>query len=188
MIADAGPGDAEPDAEPDTEAGVDAGQPWPACEDLGIVQGGFAWEPCTCSGSAQADVEAIAQAAALAYQTNGAACLAAVPVAAIASGLGYMPDSAPGVDFNTGDGASGWLCLEFSLDTPVCWQLRYAQGGGYVSPALGNVDPGPEGFEAAAILDADMDAEYGVIAIVGVIDPVTQQVTLQPVFVHQPLE
>jgi hypothetical protein len=189
-IADAGPADAAPDAEPLPDAGVDTGQLWPACEALGpIAEGTESYHPCNCGASAQAHVEAIAQAAALAYQTSGAACLSATPVPWFPPlGTAYMPILSEGSDFNVGDAAWGWRCLDFSVDVPFCWQLHYVQGGDYLSPALGNLDPGPEGFEAAAIFDVDGDAYYGMIAVVGSIDPLTQQVTIHPAFLYQPLE
>lgn len=88
----------------------------------------------------------------------------AVPV-----GTKYQPNNAVNSDFHTGDSLTGWMCLGFSLSSPIAYQYSYLKGGGYVSPGLGGPDPGSDGFEAAARGDLDGDGVISTIARTGVV-------------------
>jgi type IV pilus assembly protein PilA len=113
------------------------------------------------TGEAKANVVAIASSAQSAYERRRAElsgsgsqllCASATAVPSeVPSGRKYVSASS---DWESGDDASGWKCLKFSIGTPQYYQYRYAQGGGYRASA---VDPGPDGFEAAAAGDLDAD-------------------------------
>jgi type IV pilus assembly protein PilA len=100
----------------------------------------------------------------------------AVPVDVI-SGKKYQPDETPGKDFDTGDrNTAGWKCLRFSMSDPIYYQYKYTQGSGYVGPARGLPDPGPDGFEASATGDLDGNGKTSLFTIVGVVNKTTRTV------------
>lgn len=109
------------------------------------------------SSEAKHTVGAIARAAQAAYEAPGhRLCRSALPVPAHAPRGGkYQPATGAGKDFDSGDAASGWKCLKFSLTQPHYYQYGYVQGGPYKGPARGGPDPGPLGFEAWAEGDLD---------------------------------
>lgn len=88
---------------------------------------------------------------------------------AVPAGTKYQPNNSVGSDFHTGSSVDGWLCLGFSMSSPIYYQYSYFKGGGYVSPPLGGPDPGSDGFEAAARGDLDADGTVSTIARTGVI-------------------
>lgn len=91
-------------------------------------------------------------------------CKSAVPVPSrVPSGVKYQP-AASGADFDTGDAETGWKCLRFSITQPIYYQYHYQQGSGYVVPST---DPGPDGFEAAAVGDLDGDGETSIFSVTG---------------------
>lgn len=92
-----------------------------------------------------------------------------VPLNFVPSGTKYQPLTAMGQDFQTGTTVDGWICLGFSLTSPVYYQYSYMKGTGYVSPALGGPDPGADGFEAAARGDLDGDNVNSTFARTGII-------------------
>jgi type IV pilus assembly protein PilA len=98
----------------------------------------------------------------------------AVP-AAVPAGTKYQPNTAEGLDFETGTSTEGWKCLRFSLTQPIYYQYNYHAGAGYVAtnnPAI----PGATGFEAAAAGDLDADAMPGLFARTGQINAATGQI------------
>jgi type IV pilus assembly protein PilA len=141
------------------------------------------------TAEAKAGVGAISQLSALVYEresgqadliaaANGGSsqaessflCNSAIPVpAVIPPGVKHQPGNGPGTDFHTGSATDGWLCLGFTIGTPMYYQYNYAKGGGYISPGLGGPDPGSEGFEAAARGDLNNDGTYSTFARTGVI-------------------
>lgn len=70
-----------------------------------------------------------------------------------------------------GDATRGWKCLRFEITNPIYFQYRYTKGTGYVGPARGLPNPGPDGFEAAAVGDLDGDGRTSTFTMVGVVDP-----------------
>jgi len=92
-----------------------------------------------------------------------------VPAVTIPKGTKYQPNSAVGVDFHTGTSVDGWLCLGFTISEPIHYRYTYFKGSGYLSPALGGPDPGPEGFEAAAQGDLDGDGIISTFARSGAV-------------------
>lgn len=108
--------------------------------------------------------------AGLSQKAVNALCESAVTVPTdVPPGTKYQPNNGVGSDFHTGTPVAGWLCLGFSLSTPIYYQYSYQQGGAYLSPALGGPDPGSEGFEAAARGDLDGDGTVSTIARTGVV-------------------
>jgi len=89
--------------------------------------------------------------------------------AAVPAGTKYQPGNAPGTDFHSGSPIDGWTCLGYSMSTPIYYQYSYLKAGGYLSPALGGPDPGPEGFEAVAQGDLDGDGAPSTFARTGTI-------------------
>ena len=111
-------------------------------------------------------------------QANGASskpavnylCTSANPVpATIPAGTKYQPGNAQGSDFHTGTSIDGWLCLGYTMSTPIYYQYTYYKAAGYVSPALGGPDPGADGFEAAATGDLDADGDHSTFARTGAV-------------------
>lgn len=102
-------------------------------------------------------------------------CGSATPVpGAPPSGTKYQPDTTDGMDFHTGTPTSGWLCLRFSIASPIHYQYHYNRNMGFVA----NMNPAmcPGGavpcYEAAAISDLNGDGVfYGRIARTGMINP-----------------
>ena len=112
--------------------------------------------------------EAIApdDAAAFSHALCGSSSI--VPVE-VPHGDKYQPN--PGEFLNDGDAMRGWKCLRFDITNPIYFQYRYAKGTGYVGPARGLPDPGPDGFEVAAVGDLDGDGRTSTFTMVGVVDP-----------------
>jgi len=55
----------------------------------------------------------------------------------------YQSSGADGADFHTGDGATGWKCLGFSLDAPQYYQYQYTTNsstGGFDVVANGDLN------------------------------------------------
>lgn len=75
-----------------------------------------------------------------------------------------------------GDATRGWKCLRFEIQNPQYFQYRYTKGSGYVGPARGLPNPGPDGFEVAAVGDLDGDGRTSTFTMVGVVDPKLQTV------------
>lgn len=99
----------------------------------------------------------------------------------------YQPKDGVNEDFHSGTPIEGWLCLGFSMSTPIYYQYSYQKGTGYVSPPLGGPDPGTEGFEAAAVGDLDGDNEVSTFARTGTITNKKLRVSTQ-VFTHEEFE
>jgi type IV pilus assembly protein PilA len=87
----------------------------------------------------------------------------------IPQGTKYQPSNATGADFHTGTSIEGWVCLGYTMSTPIYYQYSYLKGSGYFSPALGGPDPGTDGFEAAARGDLDGNGTNSTIARTGII-------------------
>lgn len=121
------------------------------------------------TAEAKTSIAAIARGSVAAYERDSAAqgsgatlCPTAVDVPGrVPSAKKYMPVAS---DF---DAASGWDCLEFRSSVPMYYQLSYRQGADYRGPARGGVDPGVDGFEAAATGDLDGDAQTSLFVITG---------------------
>lgn len=119
------------------------------------------------TAEAKASIAAISRGAVYAYErdveTLGAGaklCPTAVDVPGrVPSGKKYMPAAR---DFDAG---TGWDCVGFSTSVPMYYQLSYRQGTDYLGPSRGGVDPGPNGFEAAARGDLDGDGETSLFVI-----------------------
>jgi type IV pilus assembly protein PilA len=102
-------------------------------------------------------------------------------------GVKYQPKDGATEDFHSGTPIEGWLCLGFSISSPVYYQYNYTKGTGYVSPPLGGPDPGADGFEAAAVGDLDGDNEVSTFARSGTVSNKRLRVSTQ-VFVHEEFE
>lgn len=115
-------------------------------------------------------------------------CGSATPVpAAVPAGVRYQPSSVAGTDFHTGTSSDGWLCLGYMMTTPLYYQYSYLKGGSYLSANLGGPDPGPDGFEAAAVGDLDGDGVHSTFARTGIITSKRLRVSTQ-IFVHEEFE
>ena len=134
---------------------------------------------------------AIARGAALAYERetaisevlpegntatvmSHALCKTAVPVpSSLASvkGTAYQPNSAPGVDFMTGDVQTGWSCLQFSMNDPIYYQYTYTKGASAI--AAGTAVVNANGFEAGAQGDLNGNGIPGQFAVTGEVNPAT---------------
>ncbi len=90
----------------------------------------------------------------------------------------YSPIRRDGWDYLTGDWATGWKCLGYDPSWPQRFRYHYHQGSGYLGPARGGPDPGPNGFEVAAEGDLDGDGETSLFTRVGWPDPVTGDLVL----------
>jgi type IV pilus assembly protein PilA len=90
----------------------------------------------------------------------------------------YQPDSAIGKDFNSGDSSNGWLCLKFTVNSPIYYQYGYhntasLKFGG--NPAK----PTGTGFEASAQGDLNGDGTtFGQFARTGEVNTTTGTIRL----------
>jgi len=100
----------------------------------------------------------------------------AVP-AAVPKGRKYKPNPASGKDFNTGDLATGWLCLKFTVNDPIRFRYSYRQGSGYVAAANAST-PSARGFEAAAQADFAGNGQLTTLAITGDTDAANASLTV----------
>lgn len=120
---------------------------------------------------------------------NHALCTSAlnrVP-AVVPGGNKYQPNSADGVDFQTGDSLTGWKCLKFAINQPIYYSYSYNAGAGYI--AVNAPNPGATGFEAAAQGDLDNDGLFSTFARGGTVNAATGTVRLATqVFVEQEFE
>jgi type IV pilus assembly protein PilA len=115
-------------------------------------------------------------------------CETASPVpASIAAvkGLKYMPSSASGADFNSGDAQTGWQCLRFSMTSPIYYRYQYHKDTGYVGPGRA---AGPHGFEASAQGDLDANGTLSTFAMTGVVEPSGALVLSPSIYVNNELE
>jgi type IV pilus assembly protein PilA len=71
----------------------------------------------------------------------------------------YLPSTADGADFHTGDWTTGWKCLKFELTTPIRYAYRYETGTG-----SGKSGATASGFEVSAQGDLDGDGVYSLLA------------------------
>ena len=109
-----------------------------------------------------------------------------VPIV-IPAGTKYQPKNSPGDDFQAGTAVDGWVCLGYTMTTPIYYQYSYQRGGNYVSPGLGGPDPGGSGCEAAARGDVDNDGTVSTFAISGAV--VGKRLRLAThIFVNEELE
>lgn len=56
------------------------------------------------------------------------------------------------------------------VESPIYFQYRYTRGAGYVGPSRGLPNPGPDGFEVAAIGDLDGDGRTSIFTRFGTVD------------------
>ena len=163
----------------------------PVCESLHTPKGSMSG-PCECSTIQDHYLVYLTHALLDAYQSTGRLCAAddatQIPFGRVPSKNAYQPLSTPGSDFMSGTPARGWSCIGFMTNFPLCVQLNYRQGSGYLSTKFGNLDPGPNGFELSAISDYDGDGELGVEAITGHVEPGSNKVVIEPIFRFQPSE
>lgn len=135
---------------------------------------------------AKAELIAASSGETVAYASQ--LCDSANPVpGTVPAGVKYQPNNVPGADFHTGSGSVGWLCLGYTMSTPIYYQYSYLKGGTYLSANLGGPDPGSDGFEAAAVGDLDGDGVHSTIARTGVITNKRLRVSTQ-IFVHEEFE
>lgn len=90
----------------------------------------------------------------------------------------YKPSGDDGKDFSTGDATTGWKCLKFAVGSTIYSQLTYKQGSGYLGPARGLPDPGPNGFEVSGAQDLDGDGKSSLFVQIGWVDEATKTVRL----------
>ncbi len=127
---------------------------------------------------------------AVAQQSANLLCGSAIPVPLAATsiqGKKYQPDTALGVDFQTGTVTTGWQCLSYMKAEPMTYRYTYFANGGYLSPGLGGPDPGATGFEAAAQGDLDGDTQLSTFARVGALETNHLRLATQ-VFVDEEFE
>lgn len=145
---------------------------------------------CGCAEEATALLPALAAAAKGAFEAGGALCGSAIPIPAVPpAGNYYRPCLQPGVDFQTGDSTTGWICLAFDMPSPIHCRYTYTQGSSPLTAARGGPDPvsGPESFEVSAEGDDDGDNVTSAFAITGQLDA-SGEMVLSPMFVDQPGE
>lgn len=126
------------------------------------------------TSEAKAAVTAIASASQVAYERRVAElsdksgqslCRSAEPVpASVPKGNKYASAAS---DWETGDSATGWKCLKFSISVPQYYQYRYTQGA---DRGVIGTSPGSEGFEAGAQGDLDGDGTPSAFAREGRIE------------------
>lgn len=151
------------------------------------------------TSEAKITVGAIARGAKASYereQMGGgvparALCRSAISVPTVVpSGKKYMPSSAPGADFDTGDAETGWKCLKFAMTQSIYYKYSYTKGAIPVVAATGATlpAPGPESFEAAAEGDLDGDSVTSAFALVGQADSAGELRLATQIFVSDEFE
>ncbi len=111
------------------------------------------------TAEAKNTVGAIARAGVASYDGHHTLCTSATAVpASVPRAAKYLPSTAEGADFNTGDEHGGWKCLRFSMVQPFYYQYQYRAGSGYQTPAGAGI--GAQGFEASATGDLNGDGVY----------------------------
>jgi len=154
------------------------------------------------SAEAQARVNQITRGAVAAYERESTGfrserspwpvhelCTSALPVPAAVPGAGsIVPSREMDQDFNTGNDTAGWKCLKFAVRGPLRFRLHYNQGSGFLGPARGGPDPGPDGFEVAAEGDRDGDGVTSLYTRVGKIDPKTSRPSVSKMFIDREFE
>src|SRR6185437_10714829 len=119
------------------------------------------------TAEAKNTIGAITRAAVAAYERENHdsppghhLCASAIPVPAkVPAGTKYMPSSAPGADFDTGNDEAGWKCLKFSMASPMYYQYSYVTGAG-----SGKSGATASGFEASARGDLDGNGTHSLFA------------------------
>lgn len=66
---------------------------------------------------------------------------------------------------------ASWDCVGFDVTKRRHHSYAYNVGGNYLAPARGGIDPGPNGFEVAAVRDLDGDGKTTLITRHGVVKP-----------------
>lgn len=74
------------------------------------------------------------------------------------------------------------------MDRVVHCSYRYTAGSGYLGPALGGIDPGPDGFEVSAQGDYDGNGVRSTFLVAGLKDPKTGWFTVSGVSSFSPNE
>jgi type IV pilus assembly protein PilA len=116
---------------------------------------------------------------------------AAVP-STVPAGKKYQPNTGKGVDFNTGDGLTGWTCLKFSLTQPIYFSYGYSAGtkaayaGGCTLPTGGSI--GTDGWVSSAAGDLNGDGNTSCFESYGVIDANGQPKTATTIYEKNPDE
>jgi hypothetical protein len=129
-----------------------------------------------------ANLDAMTRSIRQAYERNGKLCKAAlvVPARGVPAGKKYLASKRDGVDYQSGDAQTGWKCLGFAINEPQYYSYGYSQGSGYIGPPFGLPNPGPHGFEVAAVGDLDDDGDYSVFTRVGLVDRQTGELYIDP--------
>lgn len=120
------------------------------------------------TAEAKATVTALASASQAAYERRVAElgdksgqslCKSSEPVpSSVPMGTKYASAAS---DWETGDEATGWKCLKFSISQPQYFQYRYVQGA---DRGVSGTSPGADGFEAGAQGDVDADGTNSAFA------------------------
>jgi type IV pilus assembly protein PilA len=91
-------------------------------------------------------------------------------------GTKYQPDSGVGVDFQVGDNATGWPCLDFRVSQPIHYQYHYAVGTSPAAPSSPSACTVANAcYEAGAVGDVDGDGLKSRIARTGFVNPATKE-------------
>jgi type IV pilus assembly protein PilA len=155
------------------------------------------------SAEAKNAVGAISRAAVAAYErelaeakqlgegTSGGAvanllCDSSVLVpAALPKGRKYQPNSAVGVDYESGDATTGWRCLMFSMKEASYYQYGYTRDGSRLAPN-NPAKCDTNCYEAGARGDLDGDGSESAFAMTGHVNLGTGQLrTTSGVYVEQ---
>jgi type IV pilus assembly protein PilA len=130
-----------------------------------VVVGIHRYQAAARTAEAKNTVVVVARAAAAAYGRESLEgttavhqlCKSSQRVPAVPPvGKKYAPSAA---DYNTGDGATGWKCLRFSLSQPTYYAYKYDKGAG-----SGKSGATPNGFEASATGDVDGNGVHSFFA------------------------
>lgn len=101
---------------------------------------------------------------ALCYSAN------AVP-SFVPKGQKYQPNTKENVDFERGDGVTGWKCLRFGISQPIYFQYGYLRGSQVTKAPAGD-------FEASALGDLDSDGVVSSFSRTGRVNTATGQLVL----------
>ncbi len=130
------------------------------------------------------------------------------PAGGVPAGVKYQPNSAPGIDFESGGALAGWKCLKFTITNPIYYQYHYVgtrtstiasdytasvpnhqnpAGGALSDPTFVAATPG--NFIAYTRGDLDNDGIHSYFSRTGRVNTTTRTViTSTQVFVSQEYE
>lgn len=109
--------------------------------------------------------------------SDRALCGDAISVpSAVPTGVKYQPNTAEGMDFDTGDSTTGWRCVRFSLSQPHYYRYGYAVNAGTGATSGGAaLSPCMDCYQASAFGDIDANGIHSGFGMRGLVNTTTME-------------